>query len=49
MLTFDSHYSAKFQTILDCFIPTFKLKYEDPESMKTDRVDTVVFNLHQIK
>ena len=49
ILTFRSHYSANFQPILDCFIPKFKLKYNSSESIKTDRVDTVVFNLHQIK
>ena len=25
------------------------LKYEDSENVKSDRVNTVVFNLHQIK
>ena len=49
VLTFRSHCSAKFQPILDCLIPNFKLKYEDSENMKTDGVDTVVFNLHHIK
>ena len=33
----------------DCFIPNFKLTYEDSENIKVDRVDTAVFNLHQIK
>ena len=27
----------------------FKLKYEDSENIKADCVNTVVFNLHQIK
>ena len=49
ILTFSSHYSANFQTILDCFIPNFKLKYEDPENIKANSVSTVVLNLHQIK
>ena len=49
VLAFVSHCSANFQPILDCFIPNLKLKYEDPENMKADRVDTVVFNLRQIK
>ena len=60
ILTFGSHCSANFQPILDCFIPKFKLKYNDLENMKTleyndlenmktDRVNAVVFNLHQIK
>ena len=44
-----SHCSANFQPILDCFIPNFKLKYEDSENIKVDCVNTVVFNLHQIK
>ena len=30
-------------------IPSFKLKYEDSENVKADRVNTVVVNLHQIK
>ena len=38
-----------FQPILDCFIPNFKWKYENLENTKADRVNTVVFNLHQIK
>ena len=49
ILIFVSHCSANFQPILDCFIPNFKLKYEDLESIKADRVNTVAFNLHQIK
>ena len=40
---------ATFQSILDCFIPNFKLKHEDLENIITDCVSTVVFNLHQIK
>ena len=40
---------GKFQPILDCFIPTFKLEYDDLENIKTDRVNTVVLHLHQIK
>ena len=39
-----SHCSANFQPILDCLKPNFKLKYEDSENIKLDRV-----NLHQIK
>ena len=49
ILAFGSHSSAKFEPILDFFMPNFKLKYEDSENMKTDRVNTVVFNLPQIK
>ena len=36
-------------TDLDCFTPNFKLKYEDSQNVKADGVNTVVFNLHQIK
>ena len=49
ILAFVSHCSANFQPMLDCFIPNFKLKYEDSENIKADRASTVVFNLHQIK
>ena len=49
ILAFDSHCSAKFQPILDCFIPKFKLEYGNLENIKTDRVNAVVFILHQIK
>ena len=34
-LALGSHCSANFQPILDCFIPNFKLKYEDSENIKT--------------
>ena len=37
------------QPILDCFILKFKLKYDDLKNIKTDHVNTFVFNLHQIK
>ena len=49
ILDFVSNRSANFQRFLDCFIPNFKLKYEDSENIKADRFSTVVFNLHQIK
>ena len=49
ILGFSSYCSAKFQPILDCFIPNSKLKYEDLEIIKAGCVNTVVFNLHQIK
>ena len=49
ILTFGSHCSANFQPILDCFIPKFKFEHDNLESIKTDCVNTVVFNLHQIK
>ena len=39
---------GELSTDLDCFIPNFKLKNEDSEK-KPDRVNTVVFNPHQIK
>ena len=44
-----SHITANFQPILLCLIRNFKLRYEDSENIKTDRVSIVVFNLHQIK
>ena len=49
ILIFGSHCSANFQLILDCFIPKFKLEYDDLENIKTDRVSTGVFSLHQVK
>ena len=49
ILAFGSHCSANFQPILDCFLPKFKLKYDDLENIKADRVNTVVFNLLKIK
>ena len=49
ILAFGRHCSANFQPILDYFMPNFKLKYEDSENIKADRLSTVVFNLHQIK
>ena len=44
ILDFGSHYSVNFQPILDRFIPKFKLKYDNLENCKTDRVNTVVFD-----
>ena len=49
ILAFGSQCSANFQPILDCFIPNFKLKYDDLENIKIDRVNTVILNLHEIK
>ena len=49
ILTFGSHCSANFQPVLDCFIPKFKLEYDDLENIKADCVNAVVFDLHQIK
>ena len=46
---FGSHCLANFQPILDCFIPKFKLEYDDLENIKIDCVNTVLFSLHQIK
>ena len=34
ILTFGSHCSANFQPILDCFIPKFKLEYDNLENIK---------------
>ena len=49
ILAFVGHCSANFQPISDCVTQNFKLKYEDSENIKTDHVDTIVFNLHEIK
>ena len=49
ILVFASHCSANFQLILNCFTSNFKLMYEDSENIKADHVNTVVFNLRQIK
>ena len=49
ILAFVSYCSANFQPTLDYFIPNFKLTYEDLENITSDRVKTVIFNLHQIK
>ena len=49
IVIFGSHCSANFQPILDCFILNFKLEYDNLENIKTDCVNVVVFNLHQIK
>ena len=44
-----SHCSSNFQPIFDCFLPNFKLNYEDTENINADRVNTVILNLHQFK
>ena len=49
ILAFGSYCSVNVQPILDCFIPNLKLKYEDSENIKADRVNAIVFNSHQIK
>ena len=49
ILAFGSHCSANFQPILNCFMPNFKLKYEDSENIKADSVNKVIFNLLQAK
>ena len=46
VLAFGSHCSAKFQLIFQCYLPNFKLKYENSEKIITYGVDTVVFNLN---
>ena len=40
---------GNFNRFWIALFPTFELKYEDSENIKTDLVDTVVFNLHEIK
>ena len=49
ILAYVSHSSANFQPILRCFIPNFKLMYEDSENTKIDRVNMVAFSLNKIK
>ena len=49
MLVFCSHSSVNVQLILDCSIRNFRLKREDSENIESDRADTVVFKLHQLK
>ena len=49
ILAFVGHCSANFQPILDYFIPNSKLKDEDSENIKVDRVSTIVFKLRKIK
>ena len=45
ILAYVSHCLANVQLILYCFILSFiHLKYEDLENIKTDHVNTVVFN-----
>ena len=48
-MQFFSFCSANFQSILDRFIPNFKLKCVDSQNIKADRANTVVFTVHQIK
>ena len=43
IVAFGSHRLANIQPILDCFIPNFKLKYEDSENIKIYHVNTVNF------
>ena len=42
---FGSHCLPNLKTILNWLIPDVKLTYGDSENIKTDRVNTVVFNL----
>ena len=44
ILAFVSHCYANFQPILDYVILNFNLKYEDSENIKSDCINTVVFN-----
>ena len=46
---FGSYSSTNFQPILDFFVPNFNSKYEYSENIKAHCVNTVAFNLHQIK
>ena len=44
ILIFGSHaLLGKLSTDLDCFMPKFKLQYDDLENIKTDSVNAVVF------
>ena len=43
ILAFGSHCSANFQRILDCFVPNFKLKYEDSQDIIADSMNRNVF------
>ena len=45
ILAFGSHSSENFQPFVDCFIPDFKIKYENSENVKADRVNTVLLRL----
>ena len=49
ILAFVSHFSGKFKPVLDCLVPSFKLKCQDSENINGDCVNVVVFNLRQIK
>ena len=40
---------GELSTDFRCFAPKFKFEYDDLENIKTDCVNAVVFNLHQIK
>ena len=40
---------GKLSTDFGLFDTKIELKYDDLENIKTDRVNTVVFNLHEIK
>ena len=49
ILAFGSHCSENIQPTLNCFMPNFTLKYGNSEGIKSDRVNSVISNLHQIK
>ena len=40
---------GELSTDFGLFYTKIKLKYDDLENVKTDRVNTVVFNLHKYK
>ena len=40
---------GELSTDFGLFIPSSKVNYGDLENIKTDHVNTVVFNLHEIK
>ena len=50
ILTSGGHCSSNFQPVLNCFVPKFKLEYDNLENIKTVRVTTVLYKiLYQIK
>ena len=49
VISFGYPLAGELQPIFGCFVPNFKLKYEDSENIKADRVSIVVFKLRQIK
>ena len=43
------YFSKKSAQLFLSFVPNSKLKYKGLEDLKADCVNTVIFNLHQIK